>query len=177
MKKKLITVLLVSILSSSILACNEASNNTEDNVVSEENILSEESENSSADTTDIEIIVSNPLECPLFTAEKNSSAMVDQIALTAKDYATSLSDEQADEIISIIREADHNFYNGPEEMEKFMWYGYLLDYKYDDSDVRSSLGTDLYQAIKYVYRGVDSVLDDATHENLLQIDESLELLK
>lgn len=117
--------------------------------------------------------VTNLLECPVFTAEKNSSDMVDQIASTAKEYANQLTDEQAAEIINIIREADHEFYNGPEEMEKFMWYGYLLDYKYDDSDVRSELGMDLYQAIKYVYRGAETVLDDATKENLNQIDESL----
>lgn len=123
------------------------------------------------------INVSDLLICPTFTAEKNSTAMVDQIASTAKEYADTLSDEQANEIIGIIREADHKFYNGPDEMEKFMWYGYLLDYKYDDSDPRSELGTDLCQAIKYVYRNVESVLDDSTHENLLQVDESLEQIQ
>lgn len=134
-------------------------------------ILSEkESDNTFIDVSDL-------LTCPTFTAEKNSSAMVDQIAFTAKEYASTLSDEQANEIINIIREADHKFYNGPEEMEKFMWYGYLLDYKYDDSDPRSELGTDLCQAIKYVYRNVETVLDDATHENLLQIDKSLEQIQ
>lgn len=123
------------------------------------------------------IEVTNLLECPKFTAEKNSTAMVDQIASTAKEYANQLTDEQASEIINIIREAEHGFYNGPEEMEKFMWYGYLLDYKYDDSDVRSELGMDLYQAIKYVYRGTETVLDDATKANLDQIDKSLDSIQ
>ena len=99
--------------------------------------------------------------------------MVDQIASTAKDHASELTDDQANQIIEIIKNADHHFYNGPEEMEKYMWYGYLLDYKYDDSDPRSELGMDLYQAIKYVYRGAENVTDDATKENLDQIDDDL----
>ena len=103
--------------------------------------------------------------------------MVDQIALTAKENAANLTDEQALEIINVIKGAEHKFYNSTEDMEKFMWYGYLLEYKYDDSDPRSILGTDLYQAIKYVYRDVESVLDDSTHENLKQIDKDLEAIK
>ena len=123
------------------------------------------------------IEVSDYLSRPDFTAEPKSNEMIDQIATTAKSSASKLTDEQAGEIINAIREADHNFYNGPEEMEKYMWYGYLLDYKYDDSDPRSTLGTDLCQAIKYVYRDEESVLDDATHENLLQIDKDLEAIQ
>lgn len=119
-------------------------------------------------------VLTDFLTCPVFSSEQNTSAMVDEIASIAKDNASNLTDEQAMEIIKIIREAEHNFYNGPEEMEKFMWYGYLLDYKYEDSDPRSALGTDLCQAIKYVYRGAETVLDDSTHENLLQIDKDLE---
>lgn len=128
-------------------------------------------------SSDEEIKVSDYLSRPEFTAEQKSSEMIDQIAKTAELNASKMTDEQADEIINAIREADHNFYNGPEEMEKYMWYGYLLDYKYDDTDPRSTLGTDVCQAIKYVYRDVESVLDDATHENLLQIDKDLEAIQ
>ena len=145
----------------------------------------ENAESSSQDTTDDdnastdsgEIVVSDFLARPDFSAEQNTSEMIDQIATTAEANAESMTDEQAGKIINAIREADHKFYNGPEEMEKYMWYGYLLDYKYDDSDPRSSLGTDLCQAIKYVYRGAETVVDDATHENLLQIDKDLEAIQ
>lgn len=117
------------------------------------------------------------LTVPTFSSEQNTSAMVDEIASVAKDNVVNLSDDQANEIIDIIRNANHQFYNGPEEMEKYMWYGYLLDYKYDDSDPRSELGMDLCQAIKYVYRDAETVLDDATHENLSQIDKDLEQIQ
>lgn len=162
MKRKTIVLLLTTALCLSTTACIEEPATPQDTTV----------QKTVADEADT-IEVTDPLTCPAFTAEKNSNEMIDQIVRTARDYAESLTDDQVAEIISIIREADHKFYNGPEEMEKFMWYGYLLDYKYDDSDPRSELGTDLCQAIKYVYRNVETVLDDATHENLLQIDESL----
>jgi hypothetical protein len=155
---KKITLLLVALmLSFSLFACEDNSEAAPEPEV----------------TTEPQIEVSDPLICPEFTAEQKTSAMVDQIAFTAKDYAPSLTDEEASEIIDAIRTADHQFYNGPEEMEKYMWYGYLLSYKYDDSNPRAKLGDDLCQAIKYVYRDAESVLDDSTRENLSQIDEDL----
>lgn len=184
MKKKIVTLMLAGMMSISVIACGGTETSDSSNQETTEDATTdskEETATESEEETSIEseeenkdiIEVIDLLICPTFTAEKKSSAMVDQIALTAREYADSLSEDQVSEIISIIRDADHKFYNGPEEMEKFMWYGYLLDYKYDDSDPRSELGTDLCQAIKYVYRDVESVLDDATHENLLQIDEDL----
>lgn len=122
-------------------------------------------------------MISDFLTCPIFTAEENTTEMIDEISKLAKANASNMTDEQATEIISSIKAADHQFYNSPKAMEKYMWYGYLLDYKYADSDARSELGTDLVQAIKYVYRNLETVLDDATHENLLQIDKDLEQIK
>lgn len=112
-------------------------------------------------------------KCPDFTAEKNSTEMVDEIASVAKGNIEQFTDSDAEKVIEEIRKAGHKFYNGPEEMEKYMWYGFLLDYKYDDSDPRSELGTDLTQAIKYVYRDVETVFDDSTKSNLEQIDKDL----
>lgn len=204
MKKKIVTLLFASFVSVSVVACggsetkeeNTQKVSTEDTTeVTDapteeptaeptEELTEEPTEGPVAEPTDepvasnqTEIEVSDFLTCPEFTAEKNTSAMVDQIALTAKEYAETLTDEQAAEIIDAIRDAGHKFYNGPDEMEKFMWYGYLLDYKYDDSDPRSELGMDLYQAIKYVYRNVETALDDSTQENLRQIDEDLAAIK
>ena len=149
---------------------------TEKETIPETTIIETEEETTIEETSEektSEIQVTDFLIPPEFTSEKNTSAMVDEIASTAKKIADTLSNEQANEIINVIREAGHQFYNGPEEMEKYMWYGYLLDYKYEDGDPRSELGTDLCQAIKYVYRNVESVLDDSTHANLLQIDKDL----
>lgn len=109
---------------------------------------------------------------PQFTSEQGTSAMVDEIARAARETAPDMSSSQADELITIIESANHDYYSDYENMEKFMWYGCLLQYKYEN-DEEGQLGTDLYQAIKYVYRGVETVDDNATVENLRQIDEHL----
>lgn len=111
------------------------------------------------------------LTTPSFTADPNTSNMVDQIALTAKKYADALTDEQVSAILTDVKNANHQFYADNATMEKYMWYGCLLDYKFDDTEARSSLGTDLFQAIKYVYRNAETVEDSATVENLNQIDK------
>lgn len=103
--------------------------------------------------------------------------MVDQIESVAKGNAKDMSEEDAAKIIAAIRAADHKFYKTDQDMEKFMWYGYLLEYKYDEADPKSLLGMDLCQAIKYVYRNVDLVTDDSTHENLQQVDDDLERIE
>ena len=114
---------------------------------------------------------------PNFTAEPNSSAMVDQIAITAKNHADDMTDEQANAIIANIRKSNPAFFASRDDMEKYMWYGYLLDYKYDDNDPRSELGTDLCQAIKYVYRGAEDLTDDSVSANLDQISDDLDAIE
>lgn len=186
MKKKIVAMMLASMMAFNLIGCGEtqkesnAPEEKQESIESEEGSDEKESAESTpvptveaADNSDDEIVVTDPLICPTFTAEKNTSAMVDQIAFTAKDYAPNLSDDQANQIISAIREAGHKFYNGPEEMEKYMWYGYLLDYKYDDLNPRSALGTDLVQAIKYCYRNVELATDESTQINLEQVDKDL----
>jgi len=133
---------------------------------------SAETENQYTDGSD-SIQVSDYLKRPKFSAKPNTDNMVLQISHVAKlniDYFTS---SDAKKIISKKKKAKHDFYGSAKEMEKYMWYGFLLDYKYDDSDPRSELGTDLTQAIKYVYRGHEKETDAGTKENLRQIDKDL----
>lgn len=119
-------------------------------------------------------ITGDLLQTPTFTAEPRTSKMVDQISLTAKANAGNLNDDQVSSIINDIRSANHNFYAGEASMVKYMWYGYLLDYKFEDSNARSSLGQDVYQAIKNIYRNTDTLESDATQANFRQIDKSLQ---
>ena len=174
MKKKLVVLIVASAMIFSVTSCVDSEDSPAQisNKTEESSTQNEENKDLKEPKTET-IVVSDFLTRPEFTAEENSTEMVDQIAAVAKDNAPQMTDDQAIEIINAIRTADHKFYNGPKEMEKFMWYGYLLDYKYDDSDIRSELGTDLCQAIKYVYRNVETVLDDSTKANLDQIDEHL----
>lgn len=112
-------------------------------------------------------------------ADSNTSAMVDKIALQAKEDASSIDEEKTNEAVTFIRDTYPDYFIDNDTMEKTMYYGYLLEYAYKDTDNSTlmNLGMDTYQAVKYVYRGAESVEDDATQENLRQISESLDKLK
>ncbi len=118
-------------------------------------------------------VVGDLLQTPAFTAEPKTTKMTDQIALTAKANAEKLNDDQVNAIINDIKTVNHNFYTDEASMLKYMWYGYLLDYKFEDSNARSSLGQDVFQAVKNVYRGTDTLESDSTQANFSQIDKSL----
>ncbi|MCH1984193.1 hypothetical protein MCG98_16625 [Ruminococcus sp. OA3] len=110
-------------------------------------------------------------------AKPNTSDMVDKIALQARDDAKSIDETKTSEAIAYIHDTYPNYFTDNDVMEKTMYYGYLLDYAYDDNDLRSILGTDAYQVVKYVYRGVETVEDTATQENLKQIEKSLDSMQ
>ena len=110
-------------------------------------------------------------------AEPNSTAKVDALAREAKAVvAEGFTDEQRDEAVAFIVKNFPNYYGGNEMMEQAITYGYLLEYAYkNDAGARdyAELGADVVQAVKYVYRGVETVLDDATRKNLLQVRDTL----
>lgn len=110
-------------------------------------------------------------------AEPNTSDMVDKIALQARDDAKLIDDKKVQEAISFIRDTYPDYFTDNEIMEKTMYYGYLLDYAFEDSDPYAKLGVDTYQVVKYVYRNVETVEDEATQENLKQIKDSLDEIK
>ena len=101
--------------------------------------------------------------------EANTSAKVDALALAAKQDVeeNGVSDAKRDEAVAFIVEHYPDFYTDNETMEQAISYGYWLEYAYEsDESARdyAELGMDLEQAVKYVYRGAESVEDDATQE-------------
>lgn len=112
--------------------------------------------------------------------EANTSAMVDYIAAEAKKSANqAATEEKRDEAIEYISSHYPNYFADNETMEKTMYYGYYLEYAYmsdDPTNVYANLGMDTYQAVKYVYRGTETVEDEHVQENLKQIAEILEAL-
>lgn len=113
--------------------------------------------------------------------EANTSAKVDALALAAKQdiEENGISDTKRDEAVAFIVEHYPDFYADNETMEQAISYGYWLEYAYQNDEAArdyAELGMDLEQAVKYVYRGAESVENDATQENLSQIRESLEAI-
>lgn len=123
---------------------------------------------------------STPTATPEPTPAPNTSEMVDYIAQQAKTSAEeSVSDAKRDEAVEYIRANYPNYYSDNAAMEKAMYYGYYLEYAYEEngsSDPYAVLGMNTYQAVKYVYRGAETVDAQSTQENLGQIAENLAAL-
>lgn len=121
-----------------------------------------------------------PTATPEPTPEPNTSEMVDYIYYQAKnDVGSGVSDAKRDEAVEYIRANYPNYYTDNEVMEKTMYYGYWLEEAYEGngaSDPYATLGMNVYQAVKYVYRGAETVDAQSTQENLSQIAEDLAVL-
>lgn len=130
------------------------------------------SEPSSESTGEVAEQISEP--------EANTYEKVTAIAKAAKDaVAEGVTEEKRDEAVAFLVEHYPYFYLDNETMETVMYYGYWLEYAYaGDETARDyeKLGTDTYQAVKYVYAGSESESDEATMTNLRQIKKSLEAI-
>ncbi len=107
--------------------------------------------------------------------EAETSAKVDEIALKAKEDAKTATDEELQEALIWLQENTTSYFQGSDNMEKTMYYGALLDYKYKDTgNAYEKIGWQAFKTVKYVYRGEETVMDDNTHDNLLELKEMLE---
>jgi len=112
------------------------------------------------------------------TSKPNTSARVDEIARQAKADAKNIDTEKTIDAVKYIKENYPNYFTNNEVMEKTMYYGYLLEYGYKDTNkAYAELGMDAYQVVKYVYRGAEKVEDISTQENLKQIAKDLDKIK
>lgn len=106
--------------------------------------------------------------------EPNSSARVDAIASFAKNAATygktAGNKDIGNEAASLIINNYPNYFESVELMEKLMLCGFYLENSYFGKDV-SDCGEDVAQAVKYVYRGIETPDSDSTKANLQQIAE------
>ena len=108
---------------------------------------------------------------------QNTTAMVEYIIYTAKANAKTASEEEKTQAIQFIKDTYPNYYTDNDIMEQTMYYGSLLEYAYENIDVtKYQLGMNTNQAVKYVYRGVETAEDAHTQENLNQIKKSLDQL-
>lgn len=114
------------------------------------------------------------LTTPLFTANENHSDRVEQISITAKENASSLTDEQANQIVNEIKSLNHQYFTDNALMEQLMWHGYLLYYHCNDGDVRKDIGENLTQCIPNVYCNSDTIDSDHATVNFAQIDENIQ---
>ena len=103
---------------------------------------------------------------------ESTTGRVDKIISIAKKDATAVDELVAEEAFEFIAQNYPEYYTDSATMEKIMYCGALLQYRYEGTGLEE-LGMDVVQAVKYVYRGAETVDDVATQENLSQIKEIL----
>ena len=109
--------------------------------------------------------------------EHGTSAYVDYLAFKAKDDAETASNEQLQEAVDWLKNNTAAYFSTEENMEKTMYYGQLLEYKYKGTENEyEKIGWQAFKTVKYVYRGAESVSDDVTQNNLLELQEMAENL-
>lgn len=114
-----------------------------------------------------------------WTAEAGTSGRVDEIIMAASADAAAVTDDILVEAQNRIAEKYPDFFADEETMEQLMYCGRLLEKACsEDSSLRNNatLGMNTVQAIKYVYRGAETVADEATQINLEEVGETLKLI-
>lgn len=109
--------------------------------------------------------------------EKNTSDMVDAICLLAKKDAASISEEKVEEAIAFIRKNHKALHKDDQTMECALYYGYLLDAAFDDSDARSRMGWETVKKVKYVYRKLETPPKDEKMQDDDNIEEGEQIRK
>lgn len=114
-----------------------------------------------------------------WTAEAGTSGRVDEIILAASADAASVSDDILIEAQNYIGEVYPEFFADETTMEKLMFCGRLLEKACSENPDRwnnATLGMNTVQAIKYVYRGAETIEDEATQINMDEVAETMKLL-
>lgn len=117
--------------------------------------------------------------------EANTTKMVDKLIRDGKTAAKEASKDDVAIALEYIKTHINNLFESNDVMEQTIYYGSLLEYYYAiDNDpykgfvsIEGEIGMDAVQAVKYVYRNVESPEDTATIENINQINENLEKLQ
>lgn len=105
---------------------------------------------------------------------KERTDKVDSIIMQAREDAKTATTEQLEEayayIYGMMADDYHKLYADDATMEQAMYYGALMEYGLKESiPTLSDVGMDTVQAIKYVYRGVETIEHNSTVSNLEQI--------
>lgn len=110
---------------------------------------------------------------PALVAQGNSMEMIERIEEAAKERVSKMTDDNAVEIIEMIKVQSPEFYTDNAAMEVCMWLGRLLEYYFPAGDPRGKLGADVEQAVRCVYLREKKESDAATKKKLRQIEKDI----
>ena len=112
------------------------------------------------------------LDGAIAETEVGSTERADAIISQARSDAETPSENIGNEAASFIVSAYPDFYDSTEIMEKVIYCGAYLEYcNFNEASMK--IGMDVVQAVKYVYRGAETIEDTGTQENLKQIGDAL----
>ena len=126
----------------------------------------ETANNSEISTTEISSVAET-------TIKSNTTQMVDKLSEDAKNDAKTATDADIEKALNYLNSNVDKCFEDNKIMENFIYYGALLNYKFEDSDKRSKIGFQALKTVKYVYRGVESKTDEVTIDNVKQLKEML----
>jgi hypothetical protein len=179
LKKYFAILSIVAICSTTLVGCSSATSDVSETTTETSAHLDVEPPkdyysdiDSSSDVSDYESSddVSSDSE-----PEPNTTEMVDYIASKAKKDAKAATDEDIQAAVDWLKANKYNYFSGNENMEKTMYYGYLLEEKYMNTENDyEKVGFQAYKTVKYVYRGLESIKD--AHDNLLELQEMVDAL-
>ncbi len=110
----------------------------------------------------------------------DTSAQADSIARKARDAANSATDEDISTAYEYIKANYTDCFKDDTTMEQMMYYGWLLEYKYEGDTEKQdyyTLGQNAEQLAKYVYRGSDTADSDSTKANIEQVGKSIDTIE
>lgn len=106
--------------------------------------------------------------------QPNTTAMVDKISADAKEAAKTATQEELQQALDVLKDMSGEFYVSNESMETVMYNAQLLYYYYEGTDTPyEQAGFYAFTAVKYVYRGADSVDSTDTSDALTKLAMAL----
>ncbi len=106
--------------------------------------------------------------------EHGTSEYVDYLYYKAMEDADTATDDDLQMAVNWLKNNTDNIFASQENMELTMYYGELLEHKYKNTgNIYEKVGWQAYKTVKYVYRGVESVSDESTIENLNELIQLL----
>lgn len=105
---------------------------------------------------------------------QNSTQMVNKIAIDAKAKSETATPEELQKALDNLRALSGNFYASNDTMHSVMYNSQLLYYYYKDTNTPyEQAGFYAFTAVKYVYRGIDTVDSKDTSDSLTKFASAL----
>lgn len=118
------------------------------------------------------VVTPPPAEKLIEPSQHGTTEYAEYIFYKAVNDSLNVTDEQLQEAVAFIKANTNSYFTTQENMEKTMYYGKLIAYKYRNSgNDYEKTGNQAYRTVEYVYRGIDKTTDETTLKNLKKLQD------